>query len=82
MLDLSGNVEEWTRDWYSPTAVGGSGAALLSGSSHVLRGGGWMSPPSQSRTTSRNWGSAVEAGANVGFRCAKDVKDATAPKKK
>ncbi len=74
VLDLSGNVEEWTRDYYTPTV--GSGSAPLSGASHVLRGGGWLSPPSQSRTTSRNWGSALEAGPNVGFRCAKDARDA------
>jgi sulfatase modifying factor 1 len=74
LLDLTGNVEEWTRDWYTPTL--GSGSAPLSGASHVLRGGGWMSPPSQSRTTSRNWGSTVEAGPNVGFRCARDAHDA------
>jgi formylglycine-generating enzyme required for sulfatase activity len=38
-----------------------------------LRGGGWLSAPSLSRTTSRNWGSALEAGPNVGFRCARDA---------
>jgi formylglycine-generating enzyme required for sulfatase activity len=66
--DLSGNVEEWTADWYAETL----GASPRAGSAHVLRGGGWMSPPSMSRTTSRSWGSALEAGPNVGFRCAKD----------
>jgi formylglycine-generating enzyme required for sulfatase activity len=68
--DLSGNVEEWTTDWYVERA--GQGPAPRAGASHVLRGGGWLSLPSMSRTTSRNWGSAVEAGPNVGFRCARD----------
>jgi formylglycine-generating enzyme required for sulfatase activity len=68
--DLSGNVEEWTADWY--VELLGPGPAARAGAAHVLRGGGWLSTPSQSRTTSRNWGSALEAGANVGFRCAKD----------
>jgi formylglycine-generating enzyme required for sulfatase activity len=69
VLDMSGNVEEWVDDWY------GEGLADLSpraGASHVLRGGGWLTPPSQARTTSRNWGSVREAGPNVGFRCARD----------
>jgi formylglycine-generating enzyme required for sulfatase activity len=68
--DMSGNVEEWTADWYIESL--GPGPAPRSGAARVLRGGGWLSPPSMSRTTSRNWGSALEAGPNVGFRCAKD----------
>ncbi len=70
VLDLSGNLEEWTSDWYVESL--GPGPAPRAGAAHVLRGGGWLSPPSQSRTTSRNWGSALEAGPNVGFRCARD----------
>ncbi len=70
VLDLAGNVEEWTDDWYAPSTP--EGASPRAGASHVLRGGGWLSPPSACRTTSRDWGSAVEAGPNVGFRCAKD----------
>jgi formylglycine-generating enzyme required for sulfatase activity len=69
VLDMAGNVEEWTADWYAETV---SEASPRSGSSHVLRGGGWLSTPSQARTTSRNWGSVLEAGPNVGFRCARD----------
>jgi len=72
-LDMSGNVEEWTADWYVESL--GPGPAPRSGAAHVLRGGGWMSPPSMSRTTSRNWGSALEAGPNVGLRCARDAND-------
>jgi formylglycine-generating enzyme required for sulfatase activity len=70
VADMSGNVEEWTADWYSDSL--GPGPSARVGSAHVLRGGGWLSPPSFSRTTSRDWGSALEAGANVGFRCARD----------
>jgi serine/threonine-protein kinase len=71
VMDLSGNVEEWTADWYVESL--GPGPAPRAGAAHVLRGGGWLSAPSMSRTTSRNWGSALEAGPNVGFRCAKDA---------
>jgi formylglycine-generating enzyme required for sulfatase activity len=70
-VDMAGNVEEWTSDWYVEHVA--SGARPTSGASHVLRGGGWLSRPADSRTSSRNWGSSVEAGPNVGFRCAKDA---------
>ncbi len=69
VLDLSGNVEEWVSDWY---ADGASELSPRAGASHVLRGGGWLSAPSLSRTTSRSWGSVREAGPNVGLRCARD----------
>jgi formylglycine-generating enzyme required for sulfatase activity len=69
VLDMSGNVEEWVSDWYAARV---SDLSPRAGGSHVLRGGGWMSPPSLSRTTSRSWGSVREAGPNVGFRCARD----------
>ncbi|CAN5796978.1 hypothetical protein BH11MYX4_BH11MYX4_21670 [soil metagenome] len=67
--DMSGNVEEWVSDWYADSV---SELSPRSGSSHVLRGGGWLTVPSLGRTTTRNWGSVREAGPNVGFRCAKD----------
>jgi formylglycine-generating enzyme required for sulfatase activity len=69
--DMSGNVEEWTADWYNESP--GDDAAPRVGAAHVLRGGGWSSLPSLSRTTTRSWGSALEAGPSVGFRCAKDA---------
>ncbi|MEO6418873.1 MAG: SUMF1/EgtB/PvdO family nonheme iron enzyme, partial [Polyangiaceae bacterium] len=52
VLDLSGNVEEWTSDWYAESLA--EGASPRSGASHVLRGGGWLSTPSASRMTTRN----------------------------
>jgi formylglycine-generating enzyme required for sulfatase activity len=69
VLDMAGNVEEWTADFY--VEVRTSAVPPRTGASHVLRGGGWMSPPSAARTTSRDWGSELEAGPNVGFRCAR-----------
>jgi formylglycine-generating enzyme required for sulfatase activity len=69
ILDMSGNVEEWVADWYAEAV---SDLSPRAGASHVLRGGGWLSPPSGARTTSRNWGSSREMGPNVGFRCARD----------
>src|SRR5262249_47822214 len=62
VLDLAGNVEEWTSDWYVENVA--EGASPRAGASHVLRGGGWLSAPSMSRTTSRSWGSSLEAGSN------------------
>lgn len=68
--DLSGNLEEWVQDFYTDTLT--DAALPRTGAAHVLRGGGWLQGPSAARTTARNWGSAIEAGANVGFRCARD----------
>jgi formylglycine-generating enzyme required for sulfatase activity len=73
VLDMTGNVEEWTSDWYTESCC--AGPAPRTGASHVLRGGSWLSSPSLSRTTSRSWGSALEAGSTVGFRCARDATD-------
>jgi formylglycine-generating enzyme required for sulfatase activity len=69
LYDMSGNVEEWVADWYGEAV---SELSPRAGASHVLRGGGWLSQPSQSKTTTRNWGSSREMGPNVGFRCAND----------
>jgi serine/threonine-protein kinase len=68
-VDMSGNVEEWVSDWYGDTV---SDLSPRAGASHVLRGGSWLSRPSDAKTTSRNWGSAREMGPTVGFRCARD----------
>jgi formylglycine-generating enzyme required for sulfatase activity len=68
--DLAGNVEEWVQDFYSEDIRHGAPRA---GTSHVLRGGSWLLPPSAAKNTARNFASAMEAGPGVGFRCAKDL---------
>jgi formylglycine-generating enzyme required for sulfatase activity len=89
VLDLAGNVEEWTDDVFDERihvedssragATSGMRGASNSvvvpsvGASHVLRGGSWLLPPRYARTTARNWGSAAEAGPGTGFRCARDA---------
>lgn len=70
VLDMAGNVEEWVADWYTASISFPPPAA---GASHVLRGGGWLSTPLGARATARSWGSSLEAGPNVGMRCARDV---------
>lgn len=83
--DLAGNLEEWVSDFYDDRYPESSGGALvdprgpLVGTAHVLRGGGWQSPRSGLRTTARSWASAIERGANVGFRCARSGGESEGP---
>jgi len=55
--DMSGNVIEWVNDWYSGNYYSGgpntdpSGPA--SGTTRVLRGGGWLDPASACRSSER-----------------------------
>lgn len=68
VLDLAGNVWEWTREIpslpYEPSAE-------LSGL-RVIRGGSYAHPITALRVTMRSWTPIDSARADLGFRCAYD----------
>jgi iron(II)-dependent oxidoreductase len=68
ILNLVGNVWEWTRDFYAPYV--GDPSPDVAGKYHVLRGGAWNSDPSHLTTTYRlAYDPAFRFAANGGFRC-------------
>ncbi|CAN7689856.1 formylglycine-generating enzyme family protein [Phyllobacterium sp. LjRoot231] len=72
VLDLVGNVWEWTRDIYAPYE-GGHGATS-DGRYRVLRGGSWNSDPAHLTTTYRlAYDSEFRFSANGGFRCVRSA---------
>ena len=74
VMDMAGNVAEWTSDWFQPYPgyPGGDGEAQYFGEKYrVIRGGGWFSGQDLVRTTERSASSVELANDDVGFRCAR-----------
>jgi formylglycine-generating enzyme required for sulfatase activity len=79
LFDMAGNVAEWTADRFGPRggreARGGLrdpvGAAR--GSQRVVRGGSFVSMPSDLSLDARRAVDEREARADVGFRCARGL---------
>lgn len=71
--DMTGNVWEWTDDYYDKQYYSFSPEKDPSGPDagfyRVIRGGGFYSGPSQLRTTNRHWFSPDYAEISIGFRC-------------
>lgn len=74
VLDLAGNVWEWTADLYAADLyrigqrVDPRGA--LEGGERIVRGGSWRFPPYTLRITNRARLAEDDAWPDVGFRCA------------
>jgi formylglycine-generating enzyme required for sulfatase activity len=74
VMDMAGNVAEWTSDWFQPYPgyPGGDNEAQYFGEKYrVIRGGGWFSDQNLVRATYRSASSAELANDDVGFRCAR-----------
>jgi len=74
VMDMAGNVAEWTSDWFQPYPgyPGGDGEAQYFGEKYrVIRVGGWFSDQNLVRTTERSASSETAANDDIGFRCAR-----------
>ena len=72
MLDMAGNVREWTADpGYYPYPGNTAGSLYYGEELRVLRGGGWFDAAEDLRTTRRNPTSPSAANRDIGFRCAR-----------
>jgi formylglycine-generating enzyme required for sulfatase activity len=73
-MDVAGNVCEWCNDWfddnYYSSSPNNNPQGPSTGSSRVLRGGGWFSRAWDLRCSSRGWGSPASRDGSLGFRCA------------
>lgn len=71
LVDMLGNVAEWSADVYrkSPGAGGGSQGGG-DGTPRVVRGGSWSSRLANCRSTYRDWARPTVKSAEIGFRAA------------
>jgi formylglycine-generating enzyme required for sulfatase activity len=77
VFQLSGNVREWTQDWYDaeyyPNAPDKNPRGPETGILKVIRGGSWRSFDTDLRVTSRGKGGFALKTHGIGFRCARDI---------
>jgi cysteine-rich repeat protein len=72
-LDLAGSVMEWVLDWYDTLPASCDNCAnIASGSSRVIRGGGWnLGAPSLASDYRPGGNAAVSHSPYIGLRCAR-----------
>ena len=75
--DLAGNAAEWVADWFAESferADARNPKGPDSGTGKVIRGGGWYDPPDRVNSIRRMHASPDTRSDDVGFRCAKDIR--------
>jgi iron(II)-dependent oxidoreductase len=70
VLDMAGNVFEWTRDWYDAYPGSKYENPEFGQKYRVVRGGDWYIDPMYTRTTARLRSPADHKVPTIGFRCA------------
>lgn len=74
LYDMTGNVGEWTWDWYAEPVGSGVQAdphGPVSGAKRVVRGGNWSDTAEYARVASRSRSSPSSRFNGLGFRLAK-----------